>query len=239
MPPARWTAYERRAAIDPSEVPDGRADRASASVRPWPSCRRSTARFPTAPAVTRADLAALIGVRLAPLLAQARPAAGGHHRRAQQLGAAVDPAGRARRRDGHAAELHVSAGRARAPRRSRATPCRACSTLIAARNPEARESVAGRRGRRSRTSRPGHLSYPAVSQAVASGVMPLENGAFQLLRPVTGAEAAGRRSAGSKRSPRSRDRPDLHDRQSADAAADAARSRRSCCSWSTAISAGR
>jgi hypothetical protein len=37
---------------------------------------------------------------------------------------------------------------------------------------------------------PGHLSYAAVSQAVASGVMPLENGAFQLLRPVTGAEAA-------------------------------------------------
>jgi len=36
---------------------------------------------------------------------------------------------------------------------------------------------------------PGHLSYPAVSQAVASGVMPLENGAFGLLRPVSGAEA--------------------------------------------------
>jgi hypothetical protein len=36
---------------------------------------------------------------------------------------------------------------------------------------------------------PSHLSYPAVSQAVASGVMPLdETGAFQLLRPVTGAE---------------------------------------------------
>jgi hypothetical protein len=36
---------------------------------------------------------------------------------------------------------------------------------------------------------PGHLSYPAVSQAVASGVMTLEGGAFQLLRPVSGAEA--------------------------------------------------
>jgi hypothetical protein len=36
---------------------------------------------------------------------------------------------------------------------------------------------------------PAHLSYPAVSMAVAAGVMPLSNGNFDLLRPVTGAEA--------------------------------------------------
>jgi hypothetical protein len=36
---------------------------------------------------------------------------------------------------------------------------------------------------------PSHLSYPSVAAAVAAGVMPLtENGTFQLLRPVTGAE---------------------------------------------------
>ena len=36
---------------------------------------------------------------------------------------------------------------------------------------------------------PAHLNYPAVAQAVASGVMPLApDGTFQLLRPVTGAE---------------------------------------------------
>jgi hypothetical protein len=33
------------------------------------------------------------------------------------------------------------------------------------------------------------LSYPAVSAAVASGVMPLNGGNFELLRGVTGAEA--------------------------------------------------
>jgi tetratricopeptide (TPR) repeat protein len=33
-----------------------------------------------------------------------------------------------------------------------------------------------------------HLAYPAVRRAVASGVLRLEGGAFQLLRPVTGAE---------------------------------------------------
>jgi S-layer homology domain len=37
---------------------------------------------------------------------------------------------------------------------------------------------------------PQHLAYPAVSQAVASGVMPLKpDGTFELLKPVTGAEA--------------------------------------------------
>ena len=34
-----------------------------------------------------------------------------------------------------------------------------------------------------------HLSYPAVSVAVAAGVLPLEQGNFNLLRPVTGREA--------------------------------------------------
>lgn len=35
----------------------------------------------------------------------------------------------------------------------------------------------------------GHLAYPAVRRAVASGVMRLDNGAFRLLQPVTGTEA--------------------------------------------------
>ena len=36
---------------------------------------------------------------------------------------------------------------------------------------------------------PTHLSYPAVSVSVAAGVMSLEGGAFGLLEPVTGAQA--------------------------------------------------
>ena len=36
---------------------------------------------------------------------------------------------------------------------------------------------------------PTHLSYPAVSVSVASGIMGLEGGAFGLLEPVTGAQA--------------------------------------------------
>jgi hypothetical protein len=36
---------------------------------------------------------------------------------------------------------------------------------------------------------PTHLSYPAVSMSVASGVMGLDGGSFGLLEPVSGAEA--------------------------------------------------
>jgi hypothetical protein len=61
--------------------------------------------------------------------------------------------------------------------------------LIAAQNPAAAERWKAAQVNIADVP-PGHLSYPAVSQAVASGVMPLaEDGTFQLLRPVTGAEA--------------------------------------------------
>ena len=36
---------------------------------------------------------------------------------------------------------------------------------------------------------PSHLSYPAVSAAVASGVMSLSGGNFELLRGISGTEA--------------------------------------------------
>jgi tetratricopeptide (TPR) repeat protein len=38
---------------------------------------------------------------------------------------------------------------------------------------------------------PGHLAYPAVRRAVASGVMRLDGAAFRLLQPVTGADITG------------------------------------------------
>ena len=60
--------------------------------------------------------------------------------------------------------------------------------LIATRKPAAAKAWLGAKQKIADLSA-SHLSYPAVSQAVASGVMPLtENGTFQLLRPVTGAE---------------------------------------------------
>lgn len=61
-------------------------------------------------------------------------------------------------------------------------------TLMAASRPDLRPRLAERP--RVVDMADGHLSYPAVSVAVASGVMPLlDGGRFQAARPVSGAEA--------------------------------------------------
>src|SRR5690606_14703191 len=62
-------------------------------------------------------------------------------------------------------------------------------SLIAALHPDRAARWQGARVEVSDVA-PTHLSYPAVSMAVASGVMPQENAAFGLLRPVSGKEAA-------------------------------------------------
>ncbi len=60
--------------------------------------------------------------------------------------------------------------------------------LIAAVRPEMAKAWQGSRPRIPDVPA-AHLSYPAVSVAIATGVMPLtETGTFQLLRPVSGAE---------------------------------------------------
>ena len=60
--------------------------------------------------------------------------------------------------------------------------------LIAAAKPELAKKLAGVRVAVNDVAST-HLSYPAVSAAVASGVMTLSNGNFELLRGVSGAEA--------------------------------------------------
>ncbi len=61
-------------------------------------------------------------------------------------------------------------------------------TLIAAIKPDAAKKWQGAKVAIGDVP-PGHLSYPAASAAVASGVMPLSNGNFELLRGVSGREA--------------------------------------------------
>ena len=61
-------------------------------------------------------------------------------------------------------------------------------TLVAAAKPELAKKWQGARVAINDVAST-HLSYPAVSAAVASGVMPLSNGNFDLLRGVSGAEA--------------------------------------------------
>ncbi len=221
--PARSRPTRRRASIDPAEVVPPSASpklREREALAKLPAEYRAipvVARRPRAPTWRRSSASGWAARWRA-----GAPAPGGGHRRAQPLGAAVDHRRRPRRRHGHAAQLHVSAERARAARRSRAD-------RVARARPDCGRQ-ARRRPRRGRARKqkiadvpPGHLSYPAVSQAVASGVMPLDdNGTFQLL--ATGHRRRGRRGRRAARSARRSDRADLHARQPAHAAADAAHS---------------
>ena len=179
-------AYEKARAIDPNEVPANRiaALRDAASLARLPEEFRA---IPTAPAATRGDVAAMVGVRLESWLTRTRPRQAvvtdirGHWAQPWILAAVragvmdtqpnytFQPGARVRRGD-----LAQTVSRVLA--------------LIAAARPSA-----GQKWQSARVTitdlAPGHLSYPAVSQAVASGVMPLDDtGAFQLLRPVTGTE---------------------------------------------------
>ncbi|MGH9384698.1 MAG: tetratricopeptide repeat protein [Vicinamibacterales bacterium] len=183
---AALASYERARNLDASEVSD--ADlariRGKAALTTLPEPYRA---IPSSSGITKGDMAALIGVRLESLVVRARPSQiiitdiRGHW--AERWITAVvragimetlanyqfQPASRVRRGD-----LALIISRV--------------LTLIASVRPDVAARWKGAMVRISDVPA-GHLSYPAVSAAVASGVMPLEAGAFQLLRVVTGAEA--------------------------------------------------
>jgi tetratricopeptide (TPR) repeat protein len=142
--------------------------------------------IPESPQISRGELAALIGIRLEPLLKRAQERqvvvtdARGHWAApwiAQVARAGVldpfpnhtfQPRSRVRRGDLAAAVSRLVLIAAGAERRDEWTTARPKIADMA----------------------PGHLSYPAVSVAVASGVMPLDEGErFAVTRPVSGAEA--------------------------------------------------
>jgi tetratricopeptide (TPR) repeat protein len=179
-------AYERARAADPNEVPEAVFTR----IR----TRAELAKLPpqygaigSAPTVSRADVAALIGYRLAALVGRApqrqsiiTDVRGNWAERwitpVVRSGLMdtlpnyqFDPAGRVRRGD-----LALTVTRA--------------LQLIAAEKPSLGQRWQGARVTINDVSA-AHLSYPAVSMAVASGVMALTAGNFDLLRQVSGAEA--------------------------------------------------
>jgi tetratricopeptide (TPR) repeat protein len=179
-------AYDKARALDPAEVP---ADvvartRERAALAKLPVEYRA---IPASPSITRAELAALLGVRLAPLLSTARSrqvvVTDVRANWAQEWILAVVRAGLMETQPNYTFQPA-----ARVRRGDLANIVSRTLALIAARNP-ARARVWQDTTPRIADIAPSHLSYPAVSQAVASGVMALENGAFQLLRPVSGADA--------------------------------------------------
>jgi hypothetical protein len=139
------------------------------------------------PQVTRADIAALLGVRLGPVLADApqRPVVLTDVRDHW-----ADPWIQAVTRAGAMEVFPNYTFLASAPLR-RGDLADAASRvlgLLTAANPGAatdweRAPVAVS------DVTPEHLAYPAVRRVVAAGVMPLHDGAFELLAPVSGAEA--------------------------------------------------
>lgn len=179
-------AYERARAIDLDEVPDSTLARARAraALAEMPPQYRA---IPSVPTATRADLAAIIGVRLEALVARTRSRqlviTDVRDHWAQPWISAVVRAGLMDTLPNYEFQPNV-----RIRRGDLALIVSRVLTLVAAESPQlaaqwqdARVSV--------NDVPPGHLSYQAVSAAVASRVMPLVNGSFDLLRVVTGAEA--------------------------------------------------
>ena len=145
--------------------------------------------IPTATELTRGDLAALIGVRLEPLLRAVPPRQvvltdiGGHWAASWATQAAQTGVI-------EAFENHTFQPRARVRRGDLAAAVSRVVSLLAAERPELRARIAQRP--RFTDLSTGHLSYPAASVAVASGVMPmLEGNRFDVGRGVSGAEAVG------------------------------------------------
>lgn len=142
-----------------------------------------------APQVTRADLAALIGVRLAPVL-QAAPAV--------DVGLLTDVRGQwAERWIGPVARAgiiealpnHTFQPRGVVRRVDLAQAMAKLLTLVAASKPAVGQGWSSARGRFSDLGT-GHIAYAAASMSVAAGVMrPTEEGAFQPTRVVSGADA--------------------------------------------------
>jgi len=179
-------AYERARAIDPAEVPENAIARlrGAAALAKLPAEYRA---IPSASSVTRGEVAALVAIRLEPLLAHAQPRQviitdiRGHWAQAW-----IAPVVRAGVMDTLANYDFEPSRQVR--RGELATTVSRLLTLIAATRPEVAKKWQGARIAINDVGST-HLSYPAVSSAVASGVMPLVAGNFELLRGVSGAEA--------------------------------------------------
>jgi tetratricopeptide (TPR) repeat protein len=180
------STYEAARGADPSAVPASTITRLRDRVAALklPSQYRD---IPGAPRVTRADVAALVGVRLEPLVARAAERqvviTDIRGNWAQQWITSVVRAGIMDTLPNYEFDPQTVVRRGDLAR----TVSRLLA-LVGGVKPgaskkwdDARVAVADVPA--------GHLSYPAVSVAVASGVMPLDNGTFRLLDPVTGAEA--------------------------------------------------
>jgi tetratricopeptide (TPR) repeat protein len=184
--PGALAAYQRAAAIDASPgVAEAIARlRERARLAALPAEYHAIA---TAPAATRADLAALLGVRLGDVLASAPQRqtvvtdVRGHW--AQQW---IDATARS-----GAIEVFSNYTFQPATPLRRADVADVVSRVLSLLQPGGGAARWDLAAVEIADVPPGHLAYPAVRRAVAAGVMRLDAGAFRPLQPVTGAELAG------------------------------------------------
>ena len=181
-------AYAAANSIEPSDALEGKIEelRERAAFATMPAEYRAIQEAQT---VTRAQLAALLGVRLDELLKRTRRRTAvvitdmrGNWAAPWIL--AVARAGIMEVYPNHTFQPHGTVRR-----RDLAHAAARALALIAAENP--RLGASWRDPRRTFTDlSPGHLSHSAASVAVEAGVMAaMPDGSFQLSRPVTGAEA--------------------------------------------------
>lgn len=179
-------AYRKAAAIAPSED----VSRRIAAIGE----RAREARLPDefraigkAEQITRADLAALIGIRLEPLLRTA-PARQVVMTDVRGHWAAAWITQTARAGVLEAFPNHTFQPRTRVRRADLATAVSRVVTLMANASPALRVHLTAKPAIADMA--PGHLNYPAASVAVSAGVLPLlEGNRFQVGRAVSGAEA--------------------------------------------------
>jgi tetratricopeptide (TPR) repeat protein len=186
-----WTkaadAYAAANAVEPGDVLSAKVDemRERAAFDTMPEEYRSIA---SAPSITRAQLAALLAVRLDDLLRRAR--ASSAVVLTDTRGSWAAPWILAVTRAGvmDAFPNHTFQPSATVRRGDLAQASSRVLTLIAAEKPRLAARWNDARPRFPDVS-PSHLSYPAAARAVASGAMStVDGGAFQLNLPVTGAE---------------------------------------------------
>jgi len=182
-------AYTALNAVEPSDTTSAKIDqmRERAAFDAMPAEYRAIEESAT---VTRAQLAALLGVRLEALLRSARSANPGvmtdvRNNWASPWILAVTRAGVMEAFPNHTFQPAATVRRA-----DLAQAASHVLTLIAVEKPRLAARWRDPRPKFSDVA-PGHLSYPAAARSVSAGVMsPLEGDTFQLSRMVTGAEAA-------------------------------------------------
>jgi tetratricopeptide (TPR) repeat protein len=181
-------AYAAAAALEPSEALTSKIEalKERAALAAMPAEYRE---IETATTVTRAQLAALLGVQLEPLLKRTRRPTSVVMTDTRTNWAAVWIHAVTRAGIMEVYPNHTFQPAAVVRRADLANAASRTLALIAAERP--RIGAAWKNGRRRFPDvPPTHLSYPAVSMTVEAGVMaPTEDGSFQLPRPVTGAEA--------------------------------------------------